>query len=136
MFCLSHAGMGINTKFKWCYQDCNKLNDFTSIQNQTHQCKNLLYYHSLIISKLNEPPHGKTNNLHMRNQRRRSASLISAFVFATRIVQFLLYLTPKFQASSHFLCLYRPFCVGPVQKPQCWFSHEAAPILRPSSLCL
>ena len=42
-----------------------------------------------------EPPHGKTNNLHMRKQRRRSASrllsakLISAFVFATRIVQFL-----------------------------------------------
>ena len=38
-----------------------------------------------------EPPHGKTNNLHRRKQRRRSASqtakLISAFVFATRIVQ-------------------------------------------------
>ena len=59
-----------------------------------------------------EPPHGKTNNLHRRKQRRRSASrpgftvtakLISAFVFATRIVQFLLYLTPKFQASSSFL---------------------------------
>ena len=31
-----------------------------------------------------------------------------AFVFATRIVQFLFYLNPKFQASSSFLCLYRP----------------------------
>ena len=32
-----------------------------------------------------------------------TAKLISAFVFATRIVQFLFYLTPKFQASSHLL---------------------------------
>ena len=32
-----------------------------------------------------------------------TAKLICAFVFATRIVQFLLYLTPKFQASSSFL---------------------------------
>ena len=51
-----------------------------------------------------------------------------AFVFATWIVQFLLYLTPKFQASSSFLCLYRSVCVGPVRKPHCWFSHEAAQI--------
>ena len=80
-----------------------------------------------------EPPHGKSNNLHRQKQRRRSASsfavtanLISAFVFATRIVQFLFYLNPKFQASSSFLCLYRPVCVGPVRKPHCWFSHETA----------
>ena len=32
----------------------------------------------------------------------------------------------KFQASSSFLCLYSPVCVGPVRKPHCWFSHEAA----------
>ena len=67
---------------------------------------------------------GKTNNLHMRKQRRRSAS----FVFATQIVQSLLYLTPKFQASSSFLCLYRSVCVGPVRKPL-WFSHAAAHFL-------
>ena len=54
--------------------------------------------------------------------------LISAFVFATRIVQFLFYLNPKFQAFSSFLCLYRPVCVGPPRKPHCWFSHEAAQI--------
>ena len=78
----------------------------------------------------NEPPRGKTNNLHRRKQRRRSASLISAFVFATRIVQFLFYLNPKFQASSSFLCLYSPVCVGPVRKPHCWFSHEAGQIIR------
>ena len=56
--------------------------------------------------------------------------LISAFVFATQIVQFLFYLNQKFQASSSFLCLYRPVCVGPVRKPHCWFSYEAAHILR------
>ena len=86
-----------------------------------------------------EPPHGKTNNLHMRKQRRRSASrltakLISAFVFATRIVQFLFYLNPKFQASSSFLRLYRSVCVGPVRKPHCWFSHEAAQMISRGSL--
>ena len=46
-----------------------------------------------------------------------------AFVFATRIVQFLFYLNPKFQASSSFLSLYRPVCVGPGRNPNCWFSH-------------
>ena len=56
-----------------------------------------------------------------------TAKLISAFVFAIRIVQFLFYLNPKFQASSSFLCLYKSVCVGPVRKPHCWFSNEATP---------
>ena len=47
-----------------------------------------------------------------------TAKLISAFVFATRIVLFLFYLNPKFQASSSFLSLYRPVCVGPGRKPR------------------
>ena len=55
-----------------------------------------------------------------------TAKLISAFVFATRIVHFLFYLNPKFQDSSSFLCLYRSVCVRPGRKPHCWFSHEAA----------
>ena len=60
--------------------------------------------------------------------RTNSLKLIRAFVFATRIVQFLLYLhvTPKFQTSSLPLWLIRPVCVRPVQKPHCWFSYEAA----------
>ena len=37
-----------------------------------------------------------------------------------------LLLNPKFQASSSFLRLYRPVCVGPGRKPHCWFSHEVA----------
>ena len=80
----------------------------------------------------NEPPNEKTNNLHMRKQRRRSASrlpLISDFVFATQIVHFLFFLNLKFQDSSLLLCLCSSVCVGPVRKPYCWFSHEAAQIL-------
>ena len=55
-----------------------------------------------------------------------TAKLISTFVFATLIVQFLYFLNPNFPASSHLLCLYSLVCVGPVQKPHCWFSNEAA----------
>ena len=47
-----------------------------------------------------------------------TAKLISAFVFATRIGQSLYFLNPKFQASSHFLWLYSPVCVGPGGKPR------------------
>ena len=47
-----------------------------------------------------------------------TAQLISAFVFATWIVQSLLYLNMKFQASSHLLWLYSPVCVGPGRKPR------------------
>ena len=46
-----------------------------------------------------------------------TAKLISAFVFATRIVQPLYYLNSKFQASSHLLWLYSPVGVGPGRKP-------------------
>ena len=68
-----------------------------------------------------EPPHGKSNNLHRRKQRRRSASRL-CFHYTDSTFHLLL----KFQASSSFLCLYRPVCVGPVRKPHCWFSNEAA----------
>ena len=47
-----------------------------------------------------------------------TAKLISAFVFATRIVQSLYFLNPKFQASSHLLWLCSPICVGPGRKPR------------------
>ena len=57
------------------------------------------------------------------------------FVYATRIVQFLFYLNPKFQASSSFLCLCSPVCVGPVRKPHCWFYHEVAHLLQSHYYC-
>ena len=33
-------------------------------------------------------------------------------------IQSMYYLNPQFQASSHLLWLYRPFCVGPSRKPR------------------
>ena len=45
-----------------------------------------------------------------------TAQLISAFVFATRIAQSFQSLSPKFQAYSYLLCMYRPVCVIPGRK--------------------
>ena len=47
-----------------------------------------------------------------------TAKLISAFVFAIRIVQSLYYINPKFQASSNLLWPYSLVCVGPGRKPR------------------
>ena len=47
-----------------------------------------------------------------------TAKLISAFVFATMLVQFFYFLNTKFQASSHLLWLQSPVCVRPGQKPR------------------
>ena len=47
-----------------------------------------------------------------------TAKLISAFVFATRIVQPLYFINMKFLASSHLLWLYSPVCVAPGRKPR------------------
>ena len=47
-----------------------------------------------------------------------TAQLISTFLFASQIVQFLLYLYPKFQDSSFLLCVYRQACVGPSRTPR------------------
>ena len=57
-----------------------------------------------------------------------TAQLISVFVFTTKIVQSLYFLNPKFQASSHFLLLFSPVCVGPSRKPEDRFSHDPAHI--------
>ena len=58
-----------------------------------------------------------------------TAKLISAFVFATEIVQSLYFLNTKFEASSHHLWLYSLVCVGPGRKPERWFSRDAAQIV-------
>ena len=47
-----------------------------------------------------------------------TTKLISAFVFAIRIVQSLYYLYTKFQASSHLVYLHSLVCVGPGRKPR------------------
>ena len=65
-----------------------------------------------------------------------TAKLISAFVFATWIVQYLFFLNTKFQASSHLLWLHSLVCVGPGRKPQRpvfsqWGSIYTKKIYRP-----
>ena len=47
-----------------------------------------------------------------------TVKLISAFDFATRMVQSLVFLNPKCQASSLLLRRYRPVCVRPGRKPR------------------
>ena len=42
----------------------------------------------------------------------------SSFAVATWIIQFLLYLYPKFQECSFLLRMYRPLCVRPVGNPE------------------
>ena len=56
-----------------------------------------------------------------------TAKLISAFVFATQIVQSLFFLNPKFKASSHRLWLYIPVYIG---NPGDRFSHNEAQLLK------
>ena len=71
-------------------------------------------------------------------QRRRSASakLISAFVFATWIVQSLFYLNWKFQASSYLRWLYSLVCVGPGRKPRRpVFSERGSTINNAGATC-
>ena len=66
-----------------------------------------------------EPRYEKTSFFaYAKTKTQISFAVISAFVFATRIVQSLYFLNMKFQASSHLLWLYSPVCVGPGQKPR------------------
>ena len=65
----------------------------------------------------------KTGFLHMRKQQRHM-KLISAFVFATRIVQSLSILNAKFQVSGHFLRQRSLVCVGPGRKPRSFLTSR------------
>ena len=59
-----------------------------------------------------------------------TAKLISAFVFAIRIVQSFYFLNPKSHASSNLLWLYSLVCVGPGRKPLRPVFSQPAPISR------
>ena len=80
-----------------------------------------------------EPPHGKTNNLHRRKQRRRSAQLRGnreadqrlCFRYSDSTIPLLL----NFEISSFYPAYLTVQPVRPVRKPHCWFSHEVAHIL-------
>ena len=85
------------------------------------------------VAKVSEPQHEKTNVLHTRKQRCR-VKLISAFVFATWIVQYPFFLNTKFPASSHVQWLHSLVCIRPGQNPHCWFSHTGAQVIWTLSL--
>ena len=89
--------------------------------------KSILIFKSRKTRSRNESCHEKTKILHMQNSFPVTEKLIT-FVFATWIVQFFYFLNPKFRASSHLQCSYSLVCVRPVQKPDCWFSHDVAQI--------
>ena len=80
------------------------------------------YFRSLPASESSyhryEPRYEKTGFLQTQISFSVTAKLISAFVFATRIVESLFFMDPKFQASSHLLWLCSLFCVGPGRKPR------------------
>ena len=58
------------------------------------------------------------------------AKLISAFVFATYIVQSLYFLNLNFKLLAISRWLFSLICVRPGQNPQCWFSHIAAQLSK------
>ena len=58
-----------------------------------------------------------------------TAKLLSVFVFATRIVQSLYFINPKFQASSHLLWLYSLVGSDLVENPEDLFSHNEAQVI-------
>ena len=94
-------------------------------------CKGICYSSCLHLSR----PMGKQTICICENKDadqlrgNREADQRLCFRYSDSTILFLLYLNPKFQASSSFLCLYRPVCV---RKPHCWFSHEVAvPVVFP-----
>ena len=80
-----------------------------------------------------EPPHEHMRKHKRVDQLRSNLKLISAFVFATRIVKLPYFLNIKFPDPSDMakwsqILLFsnnNSVFVGPVRKPHCWFSHDA-----------
>ena len=90
------------TRQRFTYQS-----SFTFLRQNLRQFSNDISWYSEILF---EPLLKKTNKMFGKKRRRPAsrffavtAKLISAFVFATRIVQSLFFLNPKFQASSLLL---------------------------------
>ena len=67
------------------------------------------------------------------DQLRSNCEADQRFVFATRIVHFLFFFNPKFQASIHLLKLHRPVCVKPGRKTEDRFVFVHNDIVRVSN---
>ena len=102
---LPFLGQGLNSGL----EDVCLLLDCLDQEKGTVQNKQKIINNIFIIHIEYKPCHEKNEIVPMRKQRCRS--VISAFVFAIQIVQFLFFLivqflfflNPKFQASSHLL---------------------------------
>ena len=71
---------------------------------------------------LYEPPHQKTNkSAYAKTKTQISCAVTGAFGFATKVVQFLFYLNPKFQASA-FVTVTANLC-------QTWLENQIADFL-------
>ena len=99
-----------------------------------HPVSSIQLHQSAILTELR---HEKTRFLPMRKQRCRSASqllvtakLISAFVFATRIVQFLFFLNPNFKLLAIFCDCTGRFVSDFVGNHEDRFSHVAAQLIE------
>ena len=91
---------------------------------------NVVFILATAQAQVNEPHHKKTNNLHMQNQRRRSALQLLCLCFRYRdstILQLSIKIL-NLQSLGIFSAWTARFCVGPVRKPHCWLSHKVAQI--------
>ena len=85
----------------------------------TAHCDCLIAHHIMSLVRqptfdINEPRHEKNGFFAYA----KTKAQISAFVFATQIVQSLYLLNPQFQASSYLMLLHSPVCVGSGRKPR------------------
>ena len=71
----------------------------------------------LLMYKIIKMCHEKYAKTKMQISCKVTVQLISAFIFATLLLQSLFFLNPKFQASSHLLWPYSLVCVRPGWKP-------------------
>ena len=74
----------------------------------------------VILMVIYEPCHEKTCFLYMKTKTV-TPQLISAFVFATEVVQSLYFLNPKCQASCYLLWMHSLVCVRPGREPRTGF---------------
>ena len=113
-------------QYKQIYFQDSSLCSYFLLKNFKYPIRKCVYlkFKSHFVSLvLNEPCYEKTGFLHMRKTKTQisfavNVKLISAFVFATQIVQSLYSLNPKFQASRYLLWLHSPVYVGPGWKPR------------------
>ena len=133
-FTFKHAYMAISKRVRPIYDETPKTgflvtSTLKEIFSKTIKAAHKMFdYHMSLVMRKPGFAYAKTKT---QISYAVTAQLISAFVFATQIAQSLFFLNPKFQASSHFLWLYSPVCVGPGRKSRRpVFSQRGSHLLR------